>query len=413
MSTTLNSNTLNSTTALSLKATNDLNLYGNQILIYPTSSYGITFNNSSSTDYISNLNDLVIKSGGTINLNSNTTSGTINLQNINNNNPTTYGSFSNNQGSLTINSGSSNGGNINFGTYGYVNANNGFTVSSLSGNLNLSSPSNGTINLQYSGTTYGTFNYNTTIIGTETFNGFTLSSTSGNDLNLVSQASSVINLCCGNGSNKTTININTPNGYNQYGEYCAIQTTNNGNTLNINTPNSAGYIELNASSGVTTNYNSATLGSSSIINGNSLQNILGGLNSSSLGSLGGYNYITSRYVSNTTGYALINETPSGLVYGGKIYFNNSYNAVGGCYLVTTIYNNFMNNGEVGVSLVIGTSNIYSLVNLYSPGYISIGVAGTYLGDGFTPVSGSDTGLFFYSSSLTVNTVISFTTMQIA
>jgi hypothetical protein len=339
------------------------------------------------------------------------------------------------------------------------------STSSLSGNtltstsdINLSSPSNGTINFQNGTTTYGSFtnsfnNFNNS-------NGFTVSSstyltlsastsnTSGYiqsfyfysnggtyygpflsisedvkyDVSIFTQANNGSNLSpnltittIGSiylnagyniSGNSTSNTIYLQNNGATYGSF-----NNNGNTLNINTPNSAGYIELNASSGLATNYNSATLGTSNIINGNSLQNILGGLNSSRLGSLGGYNYMTSRYVSNTTGYALINQAPNNTVYGGPIYFTNIYNAIGGCYLVTTINSSFLNNGEVGVSLVIGTNNIYSLVNLYSPGYISIGVAGTDLGNGINPISGS--GLFFYSSSLSVNTIISFTTMQIA
>ena len=359
----------NSTNGFTVSSSTYLTLSASSLVIKPSGSNGITFKTSSGpVDYISSSNNLIIDSDATISL-----SGA----------GSTYGSFNNQNGFtissstyLTLSASTSNTSGYNQSFYFYSNGN-GYNGPFLSISEDAS--------------------YDVGI--------FTIANNGNNlspNLNISTVGSINLNVHSDNNPNKS-FTINLRDAGSTYGSF------NNQNGFTISSQ--SGNLNLSSPSRVTTNYNGATLGSSDIINGNSLQNILGGVNSSRLGSLSGYNYMTSRYVSNTTGYSLINNAGNGIVYGNIIYFTNIYNAIGGCFLVTTIYSSFLNDGEVGVSLVIGTNNVYQQRNLYSPGYISIGVAGTNLGNGIIPISGN--GLFFYSGSLSQNTVISFTTMQIA
>jgi hypothetical protein len=380
MSTTLNSNTLNSTTALSLKATNNLNLYGNQIVIYPTSSNGITFNNSSSQDYISNINDLVIKSGGTINLNSNTTSGTINLQIINNNNPTTYGSFSNYQGSLTINS---NGGNINFGTYGYVNnANNGFTVSPWGGySLYLNTNSSGTINLQNSLATYGTISNGN---GLEIFSNQQIVISSNNEIYLYTGTlhlqpaggGTQYGSFTGDSNNNLYVKSNNtiylcPNGSTIQSYINYLPPTSSSTSTSTLTLTTTGFFNLSAGNNVSlsaTGGNSINLDASSNI---TLTNFNGAIslntNTNNNGS------VTTNYVApySTTNYGIINQTALANIFitGQKtitLSGTGDYRNYTGTINVTQNINIYSCSIFIGFGITDGPDS--SNTNIGQPGY---------------------------------------------
>ena len=491
MSCTLSGTTLSSTGTINLRSTGTINLMdgttqygsftgdlsGDLTITSGNNSATITLdasaviinnpNNSSATAtgsiYMDSGPNLNITSPNILNLNStNQNNATINLNlnstNQNNatinlkSNGTQFGSFTSNGGSLTISSSSLSGGNINFGNYGYVtvNAINEFTISPFKGySLTLNSNySNGTINLQNGGTTYGYIlndsglhiknNSNYILIdsnsnpiymytGSSSSNGLVLQTdpgatygsfsgdtngdltiSSGSNLNLISQSSHTINLCCGtNSSGDTTININTPTGAQVVGNYCTISTSGSGSNLSITTAGAQGTMSFNASGGLITNYNGATLGSDGIVNGIALQSIFGGVNSSILGGYS-YNYTTPRYVTNAnlTDYQLVIRTANYYYYGGTIYFNTP-----GFYLVSINPGGLINGGECSVWCVVAAQDQYwSQVIINTNGYLSVGVLGTTF-DNTTPI-GNGTGLFFYCNCQYNTSNVMFSTMQI-